>query len=100
MIVHRRIWRKIARQRILIKQHNRCIYCCCPLAMGTLEHIKPQKDGGTDDDNNLSVACSECNRAKGCLSVSKFKKIIKSTVNTHYARRKEHIAHMRSERSN
>jgi len=98
-MIYRNRWRKISRQRILIEQNNRCIYCHCPLSEGTLEHIRPQKDGGTDDNDNLSVACLECNRAKGCMSVGKFKKCIKSNISSHWSRRKIHIAGMRAERN-
>lgn len=98
-MIRRNKWRKVARQRILIEQDNRCIYCHCPLTEGTLDHVKPQKEGGTDNNENLAVACSECNRAKGHMSVGKFKKLIKTAVDIHWARRKIHVAGMRAERN-
>lgn len=48
---------------------DRCGYCQSPqhLVMGKLEieHIIPRSRGGTDDESNLWLSCSLCNRYKG-----------------------------------
>lgn len=49
---------------------NRCEYCQThqddsPLASLHIEHIRPIKHGGTDDDSNLCLACIDCNLHKG-----------------------------------
>lgn len=53
---------------------GKCIHCQSRLvvaddgrALGaaTLEHVWPQAQGGTDDLDNLAVACARCNREKG-----------------------------------
>lgn len=53
---------------------GRCIHCqsrvSVPLdesepAHATLEHIIPKHHGGTDDADNLAVACARCNQLKG-----------------------------------
>lgn len=53
---------------------GKCIHCqtsvTVPLdwdepAHATLEHIVPRGLGGTDDPENLAVACKRCNHAKG-----------------------------------
>jgi 5-methylcytosine-specific restriction endonuclease McrA len=53
---------------------GKCLHCGSKLvvaddgrAMGkaTLEHIAPQAQGGTNDLQNLAVACARCNRQKG-----------------------------------
>ena len=49
---------------------DRCEYCQLPqsdspLAMLQVEHIRPKKHGGTDDPNNLALACVDCNLHKG-----------------------------------
>ncbi|HSN26251.1 MAG TPA: HNH endonuclease [Kofleriaceae bacterium] len=53
---------------------GKCIHCRSRLvvaddgrALGeaTLEHVWPQAQGGTDDVDNLAVACARCNREKG-----------------------------------
>lgn len=99
MSVRKNKWRRVARQSILINQKGRCVYCYQPLQIGTLEHIKPQKDGGTDDRCNLAVACQSCNQAKGCMSVGKFRKQIKNKISIHWARRKIFVRGMRAERN-
>jgi len=49
---------------------NRCEYCCLhqedsPLAALHVEHIVPRKHGGSDDSENLALACIDCNLHKG-----------------------------------
>ena len=48
---------------------DRCGYCRSPqhLVMGKLEieHIIPRSRGGTDEESNLWLSCSLCNRYKG-----------------------------------
>ncbi|MEX0717899.1 MAG: HNH endonuclease signature motif containing protein [Planctomycetaceae bacterium] len=49
---------------------NRCEYCglhqrWSPLATLHVEHVIPKKHGGTDDPNNLALACVDCNLHKG-----------------------------------
>lgn len=48
---------------------NRCEYCGLPqdqspLAALQIEHIVPRKHGGSDDLDNLALACIDCNLAK------------------------------------
>lgn len=47
---------------------NRCGYCLLPQAilMGKLEieHLLPLAEGGTDDEENLWLACRDCNSYK------------------------------------
>ncbi len=49
---------------------NACEYCGLhqshsPLASLQIEHVIPRKHGGTDTDDNLALACIDCNLAKG-----------------------------------
>jgi hypothetical protein len=49
---------------------DRCEYCRLhqdqsPLASLQLEHIRPRKHNGTDDLDNLALACIDCNLHKG-----------------------------------
>ncbi|MET0387247.1 MAG: HNH endonuclease [Polyangiales bacterium] len=53
---------------------GQCIHCrtrvSVPLdpderAHATLEHIVPRHHGGSDDPENLAVACQRCNQGKG-----------------------------------
>ena len=58
--------------RAFVRQRaaNRCEYCRLhqddsPLAALHLEHIRPRKHGGSDDESNLGLACIDCNLHKG-----------------------------------
>ena len=53
---------------------GKCIHCQKKLALAsdgtplngaTLEHIVPKNHGGTDDLENLAIACARCNAEKG-----------------------------------
>lgn len=53
---------------------GKCIHCHAkltlyadgrPLGGTTLEHIVPKNHGGTDDVENLAIACARCNSEKG-----------------------------------
>lgn len=61
-----------AATRNLVRQRagNRCEYCGrrqedSPLATLHVEHIVPRKHGGSDDSENLALACPNCNAFKG-----------------------------------
>ena len=52
------------------RAHHRCEYCRLhqddsPLAALHVEHIIPRVHGGTDDFENLALACIDCNLHKG-----------------------------------
>jgi 5-methylcytosine-specific restriction endonuclease McrA len=58
--------------RAFVRQRaaNRCEYCRLhqddsPLAALHIEHIRPRKHGGSDDESNLCLACIDCNLHKG-----------------------------------
>lgn len=57
------------RQRVREAACDRCGYCLSPqrYVMGKLEieHIIPRARGGSDDEANLWLSCSLCNRYKG-----------------------------------
>ncbi|MAU10626.1 MAG: HNH endonuclease [Anaerolineaceae bacterium] len=56
------------RQSVRERANNCCEYCRLPEAAGTLpfhvDHIIPVKHGGTDDLDNLCLACFKCNAHK------------------------------------
>lgn len=61
-----------AATRTLVRRRaaDRCEYCQLhqddsPLAALHIEHIRPRKHGGTDDESNLCLACIDCNLRKG-----------------------------------
>jgi hypothetical protein len=57
------------RDRVRAEAGDRCGYCLCPqrYVMGILEieHIVPAGRGGSDEEDNLWLACSLCNGFKG-----------------------------------
>ena len=61
-----------AATRTLVRQRadHRCEYCQThqedsPLAALHIEHIRPLKHGGSDDESNLCLAFIDCNLHKG-----------------------------------
>lgn len=59
---------RAVRTRIRAEAGNRCGYCLSPqqyvLGQLEIEHIIPKAAGGTDDEENLWLACRLCNNYK------------------------------------
>jgi 5-methylcytosine-specific restriction endonuclease McrA len=58
------------REQVRRRAGCRCEYCGLhedesPLAAMHVEHIRPKKHDGTDDRDNLALACIDCNLHKG-----------------------------------
>jgi 5-methylcytosine-specific restriction endonuclease McrA len=58
------------RAAVRARAEDRCEYCERPQATSPLvplqiEHIVPRKHHGSDDAENLALACAECNLHKG-----------------------------------
>jgi 5-methylcytosine-specific restriction endonuclease McrA len=58
------------RAQVRDRAGNRCEYCQLhqddsPLAVLHIEHVIPKVHGGTDDLENLALACIDCNLHKG-----------------------------------
>jgi hypothetical protein len=56
--------------RVRERAGNACEYCHLhqddsPLAVLHIEHVIPKTHGGSDDFNNLALACIDCNLHKG-----------------------------------
>lgn len=58
--------KKEIRQQVYNKYNGHCAYCGCELEYKDMqvEHIKPQRIGGTDDIENLIPTCRLCNHYK------------------------------------
>jgi len=59
-----------ARAQVRERANNRCEYCQLrqddsPLAALHIEHIVPKVHGGTNEPDNLALACIDCNLHKG-----------------------------------
>ncbi len=56
-------------RRVRAQAHNRCGYCLSSqkyvLGKLEMEHIDPEARGGTNDEENLWLACRLCNGFKG-----------------------------------
>jgi len=64
-----------ARTRALVRERagDRCEYCQLPqedspLAVLHIEHLLPKIHGGTDDMENLALACIDCNLHKAATT--------------------------------
>ena len=58
--------REFVRQRA----NNRCEYCLLPQSAAAffrfhIEHIRARQHGGEDVEENLALACPDCNARKG-----------------------------------
>jgi 5-methylcytosine-specific restriction endonuclease McrA len=57
------------REKVRLLANNRCEYCRLPQEFSGLlfhvDHVVPRKHGGTDQLDNLALACPECNLRKG-----------------------------------
>ncbi|MDR7257809.1 hypothetical protein J2X47_001989 [Sphingomonas sp. BE270] len=60
------------RQRIIERDGEICAYCARRADPLEIDHIHPFSRGGTDDDENLTVACRTCNQAKGALTLGEW----------------------------
>jgi hypothetical protein len=68
----RRVRRTAWWQAYLELSGGRCAYCHVAEEALTLEHIEPLANGGTNAPDNLLPVCSDCNHAKGSLSLRAF----------------------------
>lgn len=69
--------RKDLRLAIYLRDHFRCLYCCKDLHDAhpmdiTLDHVKCNADGGSNDASNLVTACRACNCSRQDKPLSRF----------------------------
>jgi len=60
------------REYLLEKFNHRCAYCGKTDVPLEIEHIVPRSRGGSDRVSNLTIACRECNQAKGNQTAEEF----------------------------
>ena len=62
------------REQVRVRARGLCEYCCAPedhsSASFTVEHITPRAAQGTDDLDNLTWSCWNCNSHKGAAMFS------------------------------
>ena len=71
--------RVVLRTRLSEAQNHRCCWCGCRFSdvphhkrAPSLEHIRPTSLHGTDDPDNLAVACRRCNTKRGTAPIDDF----------------------------
>ena len=69
------------RQEVFNKYNGHCAYCGKEIAYKDMQidHMIPQRNGGTDDIENLMPSCRTCNHYKRAESLENFRKAI-STI--------------------
>ena len=69
------------REYLLAKFNRTCQYCGATNKPFEVDHIHPRSKGGSDRVSNLTLACHDCNQAKGNQDIKDFLKGKPSTVN-------------------
>ena len=66
---------KYEKAEVLMKTLGRCAYCGQVLTLDTMQidHVMPIALGGADIIQNMFAACVGCNKAKGALTVERFR---------------------------
>ncbi len=62
------------REYLLTKFSRTCQYCGATEKPFEVDHIHPKSKGGTDRVSNLTLACHDCNQAKGNQNIKDFLK--------------------------
>jgi 5-methylcytosine-specific restriction endonuclease McrA len=60
------------REYLLEKWGRTCVYCGAKGKPLQVEHIVPKARGGSDRVSNLTIACEQCNTAKGAQTAAEF----------------------------
>jgi 5-methylcytosine-specific restriction endonuclease McrA len=60
------------REYLLSKWGRKCAYCGVENLPLEIEHIQPKSTGGSNRVSNLTIACHQCNQAKGSNDVRDF----------------------------
>lgn len=55
----------LSRKNILLRDQHRCQYCGTRSNPFTIDHVVPKERGGSENWENLVIACQSCNRRKG-----------------------------------
>lgn len=60
------------REYLLEKFGRKCAYCGAENVPLEIEHIVPKARGGSNRISNLTIACHDCNQAKGTMTAKEF----------------------------
>lgn len=69
---------KEKRLAVYNKYGGRCAYCGQPITYKDMQvdHIRPQRQGGTDEEKNLNPSCRRCNHYKRASSIETYRGLI------------------------
>jgi 5-methylcytosine-specific restriction endonuclease McrA len=76
--------RPVKRLAIYLRDGLACCWCGATLEDGvilTLDHLKPNIKGGTNDADNLVTCCHRCNSSRGKRGMTAFAKAVASYLN-------------------
>jgi 5-methylcytosine-specific restriction endonuclease McrA len=67
------------RRKIWVRDKEKCFYCRCKLKLSkaTIDHRIPIIKGGDDREENLVIACFNCNNDKGAFTDHEYFAILK-----------------------
>ncbi|MFC3628234.1 HNH endonuclease [Paracoccus angustae] len=60
------------RREVMDRDGSVCAYCGDTDGPFHIDHIFPYSRGGSDDPENLTVACQTCNFSKGAMTVEEW----------------------------
>jgi 5-methylcytosine-specific restriction endonuclease McrA len=66
------LWGYEVREYLLEKWGRKCAYCGATDTRLEIEHIEPRSLGGSNRVSNLTLACHDCNQAKGNQDIRSF----------------------------
>lgn len=64
---------KAVRARIFERDGEVCAYCATTVGPFHIDHVAPLRKGGTNEDDNLCVACVPCNLSKKDRAVEEWR---------------------------
>ena len=69
---------KIDRKKVFEKYNGHCAYCGRKIEYKDMQvdHVKPQRNGGSDNLDNLMPSCRTCNHYKRANSLEAFRDMI------------------------
>lgn len=79
-----------------------CAYCLQELDVHsrTVDHLFPKSRGGKLSNNNKVVACGECNKLKGNMSIKEFERFLNSLLFLANEEHKKKVGHLKKVRYN
>lgn len=90
--------RRERRLALYIRDGLACVYCGDGIEDGatlTLDHCKPNAQGGCNGNANLVTACKRCNERRGTRPVAEFARAVADYCDVHVAAIERHVRNCR-----